>query len=270
MIVKISKHGNSRQVLNYIAKKDSARLLMAEHCGVLGDKLPPLEIIETFAQMPQLNPRVKNRVSHIILSLPQERQMSMESWQGYVQKFLHGLGYDNAPWAAYQHVDTEKQHCHILASRIRLNGKCVSDKFDYYRAQNIIRDLNQVYELPSFSRDQVSSHYSLSLGECRHLDKGSPPSYRQQAQTYVAQGLKQTKNLDGLIGYLGSNEVTVHLITDKQRTGIVFEYKGFYFSGTNLGKSYSYPKVIAQLERNQLIERPNSFKVQKQALLCME
>jgi hypothetical protein len=260
MIVKINKHDKPGQVLNYISRKPSSSFLTAKNCGGIQDE-DKQHIKDQFTQTAKLNPRVKRTASHIILSLPKGQDLSPQDWQNYAQEFLKKMGYANAPWVLYRHDDTEHSHCHVLASRVTQDGKCVSDKYDFFLAQKIIRELSMHYDLKSFDEKYVSKHYHLSLGECRHLANGRPPSQKQTVYKMVTESLNQSQTLEKFTQNLESTGVTV-LVKDNERgKGIVFEKQGFHVSGSQLGRAFTYSNLINQLKQNQLTIESDSQSI---------
>ena len=93
------------------------------------------------------------------MSLPPNEQLSDEQWKAVAADYLSGMGFSESQYVIYHHGDTEHDHIHIVASRIQItNGKTVSDSWDYRRSENLIRKLEQKYNLeavrPSIEKDR--------------------------------------------------------------------------------------------------------------------
>jgi len=66
------------------------------------------------------------------------------------QDYLKGMGFEGCQDVVYRHTDQDHDHIHIVASRIRLiDGKTISDSWDYRRSESVIRGLEKAYQLES-------------------------------------------------------------------------------------------------------------------------
>jgi hypothetical protein len=63
------------------------------------------------------------------------------------QKYLRQMGFDYNQYVVVRHCDRAHDHIHIIASRIKLNGSCVSDSWDHLRIQAVMRELEQEFNL---------------------------------------------------------------------------------------------------------------------------
>jgi hypothetical protein len=52
--------------------------------------------------------------------------------------------FDYNQYAVYRHYDQDHDHVHVVASRIKLDGSCVHDSWDYRRSEGVFANLKIV------------------------------------------------------------------------------------------------------------------------------
>ena len=87
--------------------------------------------------------KVEKPVVHISLN-PHPDDMEL---QNIAREYLEKLGFGNQPYLVFKHEDIDRHHLHIVTVRVDENGKCISDKNNYYRSKQITRELEKKYEL---------------------------------------------------------------------------------------------------------------------------
>ncbi|WP_404828058.1 MULTISPECIES: relaxase/mobilization nuclease domain-containing protein [Flagellimonas] len=69
------------------------------------------------------------------------------------------MGFDNKQFIKYRHTDTEHQHIHIIASKVRYSGKLTSDCNIKRRNQKALNDFIKKYGLTQIlRRTKTKSH----------------------------------------------------------------------------------------------------------------
>ena len=172
-------------------------------------------------------------------------------------------------YVVVRHSDRDHDHAYIVASRVRLDGTTVSDSWDYRRSESAIRQLEREYSLRSLHSSQEKDSRSPTTGEQRLLARTGEESVRVQLQRSLDQATQSPITMPQLIGQLQQNGISVR-IRDRQpgeRKGISYELNGIAFSGTHLGKAYTfyglqrYRRVNYDLYRDaelikKLVEQP--------------
>lgn len=141
----IGKHYKGKAfypILNYALGKPGARLLETNLANSV-----PADLAQELNCLSSLNPRVERCMYHASLSLPLSEQLDDRSWCEAAQAFLQRMGFDDNPCVVIRHCDRAHDHIHIIASRIRFDGSCVSDRWDHYRLQAVTRQLEEIFEL---------------------------------------------------------------------------------------------------------------------------
>ena len=138
MLAVIYKKPKFLKTLQYVLGKVGAAIIGKHISGDSPDNLNK-ELLES----KNTNHRVKKHCAHLILSLPKHENIDDLTMNHITGDFLESMGYrnsnditQNVPFVAVRHHDKEHEHIHIIASRIRFNSSCVSDSWDYLKAQN--------------------------------------------------------------------------------------------------------------------------------------
>lgn len=238
MIGKQIKGRSFRGVLNYLFGKEGAKQIGGNMEG-----RNPRELAAEFRFSRQLNPKVSRAVYHASLSLPHKESLDDETWHEIAQKYLQEMGFDMNQYMVVRHVDREHDHAHIVASRIRLDGTTVSDSWDYRRSEAVIRKLEQEYNLQSVQPSWEKDSRSPTTGERRQLARTGEESVRVKLQRSLDQATHDHPTMPELIERAQQQGVNVRV--GYTRTGIVkgisYQLDGVAFSGTHLGKAYTFP-----------------------------
>jgi Relaxase/Mobilisation nuclease domain len=225
------------KLLNYLFGKDGASLI-----GSNMEETTPSGLAAEFRFCRQLNPRVSRSVYHTSLSLPHTEHLENDTWHEIAQKYLQAMGFDMNQYVVVRHSDRDHDHAHIVASRVRLDGTTVSDSWDYRRSEAAIRQLEQDYGLRSLHSNQEKISRSPTTGEQRLLARTGEESIRVQLQRSLDQATQSPITMPQLIEQLQQNGISVR-ICDRQNSdikGISYELNSIAFSGTHLGKAFTF------------------------------
>ncbi len=252
MIGKQIKGKSFRGVLNYLFGKEGAKQIGGNMEG-----RNPRELAAEFRFSRQLNPKVSRAVYHASLSLPHKESLDDETWHEIAQKYLQEMGFDMNQYMVVRHVDREHDHAHIVASRIRLDGTTVSDSWDYRRSEAVIRKLEQEYNLQSVQPSWEKDSRSPTTGERRQLARTGEESVRVRLQRCLLyETLRERRALPTLDQATHGHPTMPELIERVQQQGInvrvgytrtgkvkgiSYQLDGVAFSGTHLGKAYTFP-----------------------------
>ncbi|MBE9011833.1 relaxase/mobilization nuclease domain-containing protein [Pseudanabaenaceae cyanobacterium LEGE 13415] len=249
MIGKQEKGRSFRNCLRYVLEKEGAQFLGG---NMLGESIN--ELASEFEAICRLNPRLDVAVYHAMLSVSAEERRTDEQWRAIAASYMRGMEFDNSQYVIVRHTDEEHDHVHIVASRVAIpDGKAVSDSNDYRRSEDLIRDLERTYEL----QPVVSSYEQLdrapTTGEVRKFEKqyqqytqgirANPPEppIRLALQTIVSQLSQDELTMPELVEQLQERGVEVRVsLTEKQQWGISYSLSGQKFSGTQLGRAYTF------------------------------
>jgi hypothetical protein len=141
----IGKHFKGKAfypILKYALSKPDAQLLETNLAT-----FTPADLAQELNCLRRLNTKVERCMYHASLSLPLGERLDDRSWCEAAQAFFRQMGFDDNPYVVVRHCDRAHDHIHIITSRIRFDGSCVSDRWDHYRLQAVTRQLEQMFEL---------------------------------------------------------------------------------------------------------------------------
>jgi Relaxase/Mobilisation nuclease domain len=253
VIAKQIKGRGFRKCLGYVLGKDGARVIDASVSGAGIGSGAPLEVdrlVGRFRLYSDLNPRVKRVLYHAILSTPADEPLEDRVWTAISREYLEGMGFTMNPYIVVRHTDTDHHHVHIVAGRVRADGTCVSDAWDYSRSERLVRRLEAKYGLYSPGRsldrfsEKRSSSFTLSeLTSDAEKRERSAGEARSIATVREAIDRHDGDTLIGLVESLVSEGIGV-IRYERARTGkvrgIAFSYDGHSFPGTRLGATYTW------------------------------
>ncbi|MGI0491379.1 relaxase/mobilization nuclease domain-containing protein [Alkalinema pantanalense CENA528] len=237
MIGKQMKGQSFSKLLYYLLGKDGAVFIGSNMEGTTVQ-----ELAAEFRFSQRLNPKVNRVVYHASLSLPPTEHLDNDTWHEIAWNYLQTMGFGMNQYVVVKHTDSCHDHAHIVASRIRLDSTTVSDSWDYYRSEAAIRQLEQEYGLRSLHSNQEKISRSPTTGEQRLLARTGEDSVRVQLQRSLDQLTQYSLTMPQLIEQLQQKGINVRVSNQQtdQIKGISYELKGIAFSGTHLGKAYTF------------------------------
>jgi len=239
MIGKQVKGRSFRGVLNYLHEKEQARQIGGNMAGQ-----HPRVLAAEFRVARDLNPRLQKAVYHASLSLPKGEVLDDDRWCEIADDYVVGMGFEGSQYVVYRHSDRDHDHIHIVASRIRItDGGTVSDSWDYPRSEKVIRELEKQYQLTPTLSSHEREDRAPTTGEIRRSWRTGEVGIREQLVEQIEQATTGQPTLPAFMERLKDNGVDVRVSytrTDKVK-GISYELEGVAFSGTKLGRAYTFP-----------------------------
>ncbi|NJN11089.1 MAG: relaxase/mobilization nuclease domain-containing protein [Richelia sp. RM1_1_1] len=249
MIGKQKKGRGFRGLLDYL-EQDSPDTLVGGN--MFGENAR--ELTKEFKISRQLNPEVERAVYHVSLSAAPDDFIDEELWKEIAQKYLDNMGFDCNQYAIYRHANTDNDHIHIVASRIRLDtGKVVHDGWDYLRSEKVLREIEKEYGLFQVkSRDKQQK--APSTGQVKRIEREqfeyesgkrqTPPEkpIKQKLQQAINKATLDNPTLPLMIARLQIKgiEVRTGFTRNGKSKGISYCIDEQAFSGTNLGAAYTF------------------------------
>jgi hypothetical protein len=249
MIGKITKGNGFAGVCSYLLSKDEARLIGGNMASTT-----PRQLAAEFRVFSQKNQRVQLPVEHISLSpSPGDRELDDTEWHAIAIDLLDGLGMSRHQYIVVLHSDTEfdgkpRPHAHIIANRVSIDGQCANSWLDFHRAEEVIRHLEQKYELTPVASSWKSGKAADTTGQIRRYKReaslGEKPqeSIKRQLQNLCDVAAADKPTMSQYLQRL--KDVGVETRIRETRTGkiqgISYELKGVTFAGHKLGLHYSW------------------------------
>ena len=240
MIAKQIKGKSFRGCVSYVLSKEGAEMI---HSNMLGETVD--ELSREFAQTRKLKPNLQKCVYHASLSLPEGESLNKDQWGEVSQKYMKEMGFSGSQYMAVMHKDTEHQHIHIVASRIRLDGTVVSDSNDYKRSEKVIRGFEIEYGLEKVKSSRDVGISAPTRGEMRKILNERNPSIKLRLQKIIGDAINEKQSMTSFMNKLESEGVGVIAnISEKTGhiSGISFVLDGELMKGSDLGKSFTWGK----------------------------
>ena len=195
--------------------------------------------------------KVEKPVVHISLNPHPEDVLTDIELQNIAREYLEKLG--------FKHEDIDRHHLHIVTVRVDENGKCISDKNNYYRSKQITRELERKYGLHDAERrnrrlDTPLCKVDVSAGDVKkqvgNTLKALNGQYRFQTMgEYRALLSLYNMTVEEARGNVRGREYhgLVYSVTDDKGNKVGNPFKSSLF-----GKSAGYEAVQNKFARSKL------------------
>ncbi|MDV5358273.1 relaxase/mobilization nuclease domain-containing protein, partial [Enterobacter asburiae] len=217
------------------------------------------ELTQEFTQTRNIRAEVDKPVWHTSLSLtPEEEKLGPEKWKEIAENYLEKMGFDlaNNQYVVVRHNDTEKDHIHIVANRVGLNGEVWGGEWEALKSIDVCQKLEKQH----------------GLTQTKGLDRKAPADVRTPTQEEIEMGLRQNTRPPRIVlqdtitealadkpdtaSFLERLEVAgVAVSFNKASTGrisgVSFGYAGIYFKGSQLGKKFGWNKIAEVINYEQ-------------------
>ncbi|AFZ15577.1 Relaxase/mobilization nuclease family protein (plasmid) [Crinalium epipsammum PCC 9333] len=237
MISKVTKGSNFHGLLNYLFSKPGAELIGG---NIVGETA--LELANKMEESSLKSARVQKPVGHFSLSVPANDQLSLTDWLKIAKEYLKEMGYDCNKYAVVHHTDRDHDHIHIAACRVREDtGKCVTDSWEKVRSEAVVKKLEQDYNLTPTPSSYDKDRRSPTTGERRLLARTGEDSVRVKLQDTIDELCSQQPTMPELIDLLKDQGINIQVKeTVSGSMGISYELDEIAFSGTHLGRAYTF------------------------------
>ncbi len=241
MIAKQNKGKGFRGVLNYLLKKPEAEVIGG---NMLGET--PRELALEFSESRKLRPNLERAVYHASLSLAPGEKFSDEKWGEVAGHYVKEMGFEGSQYTVVRHKDTDHDHVHIVASRIRMDGSYVSDSNDYKRSEKVVRGLEIENDLKRVPNSHEVLRRAPTGDELRAALRTKKPSVRMQLQGLIDRAIEGNPSVSDFFTRLG--KMGVEPIPNIAKTGHVsgISYrldKKEVMKGSDLGRGYSWQGI---------------------------
>jgi Relaxase/Mobilisation nuclease domain len=246
MIGKIKKGKSFVGLTKYILEKEQAELICT---NLAGDT--HIDFYQQMKATRSLNPRVRSPVSHISISFPPTEKPDKEQLIVIIEGTLTGMGFEKNLYFAASHNDRKHFHLHIAASRINIDGECVSDWYDKRRLEKVLRNLETQFNLTPVPCSWEVDRTAPSTGQKRRMmrleqekemglrDGTASQSAVERIQDAIENAIQPGMAITQLIENLKVVGVeTSLLVSDEGKIqGISYSIDGVAFAGRKLGRN---------------------------------
>lgn len=256
MKAKVIRGGGFRGVLNYVfdVGKEATHTKNAERVGGNMAGNDPRELSREFSAVRQLRPDISKPVWHCSLSLPPGERLSAEKWEAVAVDFMRRMGFDpdTTPWVAVRHQDTDKDHIHIVASRVGLDGKVWLGQWEARRAIEATQELEREHGLtltPGLG-DARAERRKLTDKEINMAVRTGDEPPRQKLQRLLDEALADRPTALQFAERLEAAGVSVraNIASTGKFSGFSFAIDGIAFKGSQLGDKYKWSRLCEHLD----------------------
>lgn len=223
MIAKLESISYLKNALAYCER--GGTLLFTHRC--LGNSE---DIFSQMLQNNSLNDRCLKNTFHIKIRIaPEDKgKLNNKDWIDISNEYARKIGFQQNPYAVYIHQEgTDKEHIHVVSSRIMANNLAVKDNYTHYKNMDFCREIEKKYKLREVDRVLES----IKKGEIfKRDDKRIEP-----IEEKISKAIGQSDSLDDVIFHLKNMGIKT-----KIGRGIGFtDEKGAYFKGSDINRKYS-------------------------------
>tara|TARA_R110002167_G_scaffold269535_1_gene476047 strand:- start:477 stop:1346 length:870 start_codon:yes stop_codon:yes gene_type:complete len=209
----------------------------------------PQQITEELKMIQEQNTRCqKNTLSFIISPVAEEgKNLSKEQLGELAQRFVKRMQLKENQAIAFVHRDKAHTHVHLYVNRIAFDGKAYNDSFIGKRSQ--------------LAAENVAKEMGLTTVKEVQLEKGRNFIKVRLQIKNIHQNVMETerpKTLDGYIKAMQERNVEVIPSINKANRlqGFRFKYQGHNFKASEVHRSMSGGRIMAQLSQNNGITKP--------------
>jgi hypothetical protein len=237
MIAKAVKGKGFRGALEYDLGKEQGRVIDTNMEG-----RDPRELAAEFGEIRKLRPGLSKAVLHVSLSAAPGERLTDEQWRAIGQRYLQGMDLNQNQYVITRHNDTEHEHVHLLANRIRFDGAVTSDSHDYRRQEALMREIERDFHLQQVLPSKDVERRAATKGEIEHGLRTGEPSTRQQLQQLcdgAAAGCRNFTEYAERLEAAGVDLLPVTQLDGTKLSGLSYRLDGVTMKGSDLGKRYS-------------------------------
>ncbi|MCG6678852.1 relaxase/mobilization nuclease domain-containing protein [Escherichia coli] len=258
----VAKPGRSfKNRVDYILKDDHDFICsnMASDYNNVSDLTDEFKTVSSFRQ------DIKKPVFHAFLSLPKNEHLTDEQWQEIAKDYLKEMNIDieKHQYICVRHNDTDKEHIHIVANRIGLDGSVWLGQHSAFNTIAACERLEVKHDLTitqglKGQKSEVSAPTKAEIEQA--LRTGEKPA-RLVLQNALQAALVGKPDLSTFVERLQAVgiEPRFNVASTGNVAGCSFSVGDVAFKGSQLGKKYSWNtiknKVIYDKNRDDELVR---------------
>lgn len=244
MVAKISIGNSLYGALVYNGEKlNKERGKLISSNKIYNDGSGSLDIRRAFEDFKRWIPahtRTERPMMHISINPHPDDRLTDAQFSQLADDYMKMMGFENVPFIVFKHEDIDRFHLHIVALRVDTDGRCISDKNNFYKNKKVCRELEKKYGLKVAEREKVSPDTPITK-----IDPNGDIK-RQVQNTVKLVGMRwQFQSIGEYNAILGLYNVRCEM-TDGKVNGR--EYHGLvYFATDDNGNTIATPLKASRL-----------------------
>jgi hypothetical protein len=202
----------------------------------------PRQLAREFGLVRELRPDIEKPVHHVSISAGKNDRLSVEQWQEIAGDYIEKMGFQNCPHIVIQHRGTERDHIHLVVSRIDEDGKVISEWQSKRRAEKVMREVEHKYNLEHVPMSREAIRATPTRAEREVFERTGRMSAKMSLQGHVERALRDQPTATEFIEKL--QRIGVQAIPNLQSTGrvsgISFRQGEELMKGSDLGRGLSW------------------------------
>lgn len=160
MVAKISIGNSLYGALNYNGEKiNKERGRVLDTNKIFNDGSGTVDIhraYEDFMRWIPTSSRTERPMMHISLNPHPDDRLSDTDFTRLAHDYMQMMGFADMPYLIVKHEDIDRHHVHIVALRVGTDGRCISDRNNFYKNKKVCRALEQKYGLKVAEREKIT------------------------------------------------------------------------------------------------------------------
>ncbi|EEU8466924.1 TPA_asm: relaxase/mobilization nuclease domain-containing protein [Salmonella enterica subsp. enterica serovar Litchfield] len=264
----VGKHGKSfKNRVKYILKDDHDFICS----NMTSDSNNINELTDEFKSVSKFRQDIKKPVFHAFLSLPQNENITDEKWEEIAKDYLKEMNIDieKHQYICVRHKDTDKDHIHIVANRIGLDGSVWHGQHDLLKTISACERLEVKHNLTitdglKGQKSEVSAPTKAEIEMA--LRTGEKPA-RIVLQNALQTAMTGKPDLETFVERLQAVgiEPRFNVASTGNVAGCSFSVGDVAFKGSQLGKKFSWNTIKEKVkyDKNRDDELIRSFSARK-------
>ena len=195
---------------------------------------------EDFMRWIPSSSRTERPMMHISLNPHPDDKLSDTDFTRLARDYMQMMGFADMPYLAVKHEDIDRHHVHIVALRVGTDGRCISDRNNFYKNRKVCRELEKKYGLKVAEREKIAPDMPI-----KKVDSDGDIK-RQVANTVKMVGMRYKFQTLGEYNAI----LSLYNVRCEQADGRVNgrEYHGLvYFATDDSGKTIATPFKASRL-----------------------
>jgi hypothetical protein len=205
-------------------------------------------------------PDIKNPVGHVSISLPEKTgRLTKKEWQEILKTVKKEYGLDETfPIQVWRHNDTNRDHIHIIFSRISVLGKCHDAQNSAYRAAEIERIIEDHHNLPLVPPSEFKSHNSkLTKNEIELAVRTQQKPARLQIADALKIAIQNKPTTAQFVERLNAAGVGVraNISTSGKMSGFSFTHNDVEFKSSQIDRKFGWKQLSERIQYDETRDR---------------
>lgn len=247
----LKARGSADGVLDYNEEKVAENMAAVVALNRIPDD-SPYTIYKTFREReanPAISARARNLAFHMAVNPGVDDDITEDDVLNYIADIMDGLGMGDQPYVVYRHNDIEREHYHVVSTKVEENGHIIGQEFVGLRLMTLQRDLAKKY---GFTVGLPDAEEAKEAPEAQPLVPGSDnviARMRANVEAAFKYGSRTGTQMRAVLLAYG-----LELRRAEQDGRRVFSFRGVGPDGRRFGRPIGLKRVTG-LTSDQFLER---------------